>query len=276
MTSEFPSAVLNRGPSWPGFDALKFLVVFGASYCDVGYEYAVCEAPSAAQPLGVPFPGTTYAEPDQPNWVGHLVTNYFTGKGKGGPLLVYDYAKGGARVHNVRNQVQMMFCRHAGAHPRPWKAGDTLFVTWVGINDSAVGSDHADNMATLLEAQEALFVTGARNFLFVNVPPIDRSPTRGTKRRNYVGWNTALQTAAASFAAAHPDATVLIYSAWDTFNALLDDPEAHGFPVGDVRKAGGAIWYDNLHPTSRVHDFVARDMSAFLGGVPTFGEESGF
>ncbi|KAJ7083606.1 hypothetical protein B0H15DRAFT_850115 [Mycena belliarum] len=266
---EFPSTVFGKSPSWGGFGSLRFLVIFGASYADVGYEYAFC-IPTRDEPLGVPFPGATYAEPGEPNWVGHLITNYAPGDA---PLLVYNYAKGGAQVHNVANQVRVMYAAHIGAPERPewapWTSADTLFITWVGINDSAWSCDHTANLEKLFEAQLTLYETGARNFLYVNIPPIDRSPAKG-RRENYIAWNTALKGAAERFAAAHTDATVMIYSSWDTFNALLDDPEAHGFPVGDVRRAGGAIWYDFLHPTSKVHDFVARDMAAFLSAQPAY------
>ncbi|KAJ6475696.1 hypothetical protein C8R47DRAFT_665450 [Mycena vitilis] len=261
MASEFPSTVFNKGPTWKGFDALKFLVIFGASYCDVGYEYTVSPTPSDENPLGVEFPGATYAEAGEPNWVGHLISNYALSK-----LLVYDYAKGGARVHNVRNQIEVMFKHHISRKPAwaPWTAEDTLFITWVGINDAAWGSDHAHNLEALFEAQKILYNdNGARNFLLVNVPAINRSPVKGNAP-NYMSWNNELSKAAALFATAHPDATVMVYSSWDTFNALLDDPVAHGFPAEDARKSNSSIWVDHLHPTSKVHDFVARDMFSFL------------
>lgn len=94
------------------------------------------------------------------------------------------------------------------------------------------------------------------------------------KARNYVNWNTELKKAVALFATAHPDTTLMIYSSWDTFNALLDDPTAHGFPAEDVRKANASIWVDKFHPTSRVHDFIARDMSAFLSAQAAFDGEA--
>ncbi|KAJ7171008.1 hypothetical protein C8R46DRAFT_180647 [Mycena filopes] len=267
MASRFPSTAVNKGPSWKGFDALKFLVIFGDSYSDVGNGYNSSGIPTPEEPLGVEFPGATYAEPDSPNWVGHLITNY----SHGATLLVYDYALGGARVYNVRNQMQVTFARNIGQRPAwaPWTAEDTLFVSWVGINDAAWGGEHAGNLEILLEGQETLYNTGARNFLFINIPQINRAPAKG-RAASYINWNTELKKAVAQFAAAHPDATVLIYSAWDTFNAIFDDPVAHGFPAEDVSKAGASIWVDHLHPTSRVHDFVARDVSAFLSSQPAF------
>ncbi len=61
----------------------------------------------------------------EPNWVGHLITNYPPAN----QLLVYDYAKGGSRVYQVKNQIQIMFNRQIGQKPpwAPWTAEDTLF-----------------------------------------------------------------------------------------------------------------------------------------------------
>ncbi|KAJ7471185.1 hypothetical protein B0H11DRAFT_2159096 [Mycena galericulata] len=272
MASEFASTVISKGPSWGGFASLKFLVIFGDSYSDVGYNYNQASVPTYDQPLGIEFPGTTFAEVDEPNWVGHLITNYCPSENQ---LLVYNYAMGGARVYIVNNQIQVMFRKQIAEKPywAPWTSADTLFITWVGINDVAWSADPVDNLKMVLEGQETLYNDGARNFLFVNVPPIDRSPAKGRKQ-NYDNWNTELKKAAELFAADHTDATVMIYSSWDTFTALLDDPEAHGFPAQDVRKAGASVWLDHLHPTSKVHDYVARDLSAFLSAQPPFEVKS--
>ncbi|KAJ7187236.1 hypothetical protein C8R46DRAFT_1059191 [Mycena filopes] len=270
MSSQFPSTVVSTGPSWRGFDRLKYLVVFGASYCDVGYSHQDSPAPSADEPLGVKFPGITFAEDGHPNWVGDLVKDFAAPTDDGSPagLLVYDYAQGGSRVHDVRRQIQDMFVPHIGLKPEGarWEAEDTLFVTWVGINDAAWESDHGLNLEKLFEAQKILYDAGARNFLLINVPAIDRAPAKGNKP-NYIAWNVDLKAASAHFARLHPDATVLIYSAYDTFNAILDDPIAHGFALEDVGMAGGPMWVDHLHPSSRVHGFVARDMATFLRTV---------
>ncbi|KAJ7025596.1 hypothetical protein C8F04DRAFT_1046409 [Mycena alexandri] len=266
MASEFPSTVLSKGPSWRGFNALKFLVIFGDSYSDVGYDPS-CDLPTLEEPLGVEFPGITYAEPDGANWVGHLITNYSS------TLLVYDYAKGGARANDVKNQIQATFTPHTGQRPpwTPWTAEVTLFVSWVGINDAAWSSEHAGNLEILFEGQETLYNSGAKNFLFINIPQISRAPAKGYKS-HYINWNTELKKAVAQFAAAHADATVMIFSALDTFDAIFNDPAAHGFPAEDVSKAGASIWVDYLHPTSKVHDFVARDVAAFLSAQTAFQE----
>jgi hypothetical protein len=97
--------------------------------------------PDSTNPLGVEFPGWTYNEPDQPNWVGHLITKYRPGPRFdpltstqddsyiASPLLVYDYARGGDQVMGVQRQIQTLFLPNVGKRPQwaPWGTNDTLF-----------------------------------------------------------------------------------------------------------------------------------------------------
>lgn len=158
-------------------------------------------------------------------------------------------------------------------------------------------------ITALFAAQEELYTAGARNFLFVDCPPIHRSPvgellsgpvlsmtlTRSLLTSCYINlflgppdenpeaaqpftnWNQELATAATAFARAHPDATVLVFSAWATFSRILDDPLTNGFPLNARRAMGGPIWFDHLHPSSRVAKIVARDIAGFLTSIPPSG-----
>jgi len=258
--------------SWRGASALKNLVIFGDSYSAVGYN-PTYPHPTRESPLGIKFPGLTYNEADEPNWVGHFVTNYSPNP----DLLVYDYAVGGATAQGVKGQCHS-FLNHVGKKPEwaPWTSEDTLFVTWVGINDCAFTKDYARNMQILLATQEALYQNGARNFLFMNVPPINRSPATLNLQTDisytYLNWNKSLSEMISEFTATHSDATALLFSTWETFTRILDDPVAHGFPKGDARRWGGSVWVDHLHPSSKVHDFIAKDVAIFLNKWPAFVE----
>lgn len=86
----------------------------------------------------MPFPGYTYAEDGQANWVGHLITEHGPqsasqdpASGGPSPVLVYDYAKGGANVHGVVQQVNDGFMRVGSAGWKPewaqWNSDDTIF-----------------------------------------------------------------------------------------------------------------------------------------------------
>ncbi|KAI0065396.1 hypothetical protein BV25DRAFT_1821796 [Artomyces pyxidatus] len=267
------STVINVGPTWKGFKAIKNLIIFGDSYSAVGYD-ARCPKPSSENPIGLPLPGITYNEPDKFNWVGHLITSYCNNRSD---ILVYDYAIGGQTVSGVCNQVDRQFLSSIGPKiGKAWNASDALFVTWVGINDCAFISnpDHiASSMEVLFTSQESLYAAGVRNFLFIDIPPVHRTPAyparpkNETSSENFPRWNAELRSAIQEFFSKYRDITVMVYSAWHTFSRVLDDPTPFDFPADHVRKAFGKIWYDNLHPTSAMHEIVAQDMSVFLHDV---------
>lgn len=213
------------------------------------------------------------------------------------PLLVFDYAHGGHTVPQVLRQISEQFKAELapwrqdiagavkGENPwRSWTSTNALFVTWVGINDCASMSSVdaiPERVDQLFAGQIDLYASGARNFLLVDVPHIDRSPAVRRTRAPYVApryrtWNATLLSRARAFATAHPDATVLLFSSARTIDGILDEPDIYGLeePVGpglqpaDVRRAYGPIWADQLHPTSAVHDVLARDMAEFLSAIP--------
>jgi phospholipase/lecithinase/hemolysin len=80
-------------------------------------------------------------------------------------------------------------------------------------------------------------------------------------------WNTALRDAAQDFGENHSDATVLLFSSFEAFDTILNKPEEHGFNPEDVKRLNGGIWLDHIHPTSKVHDYIARRVAAFLESV---------
>ncbi|KZT70157.1 carbohydrate esterase family 16 protein [Daedalea quercina L-15889] len=261
---KFESNVVAVRKHWRGQSNLRHLVIFGASYCDVGYT-SRSRHPTLENPLGVDFPGHTFAEPGKPNWVGHLITEHALS-----PILVYDYGLGGDRVDGVQRQIEKDFIPNLAPRPSwaPWTEQDTLFVTWVGINDC--GYDPAEAIpglvSRLFELQNKLYDHGARNFMLVDLPPVERSPS-GIRPPNTTLWNIAMRIEAEEFAASHDEATVLLYSSWAIFTKVLDDPVAFGFAKDDVQKPAGSIWVDRLHPTSKMHDVVAYDMAKFLRGT---------
>jgi hypothetical protein len=90
----------------------------------------------------------------------------------------------------------------------------------------------------------------------------------------YDRWNIALQSSAEAFSSAHSAVTALLFSSHGTFTRVLDDPVGHNFGAKEARRKKGEIWMDRLHPTSKMHSFVARDLVKFLGTVHKFEEEN--
>ena len=163
----------------------------GASYCDVGYN-SKSPLPSPEKPLGVPWPGNTWCErPDLPNWVGYLVQKINAQRKDSPAVLAFDYALGGDAVEGVRRQVHRDFLPHLATRPTwaPWTASDTVFMTWVGINDCAMNAmssstthnpdvSAAASVDGLFALQEELYESGARNFCLIDVPPTYKFPPR--------------------------------------------------------------------------------------------------
>ncbi|KAI0669360.1 hypothetical protein C8Q78DRAFT_1070881 [Trametes maxima] len=270
-------------PHWPGVASLKHLVVFGASYCDVGYSRKFPH-PTLQHPLGVEYPGTTWCGHfdrqsntyiNEPNWVGHVIDLCKSSRASSS-LLVYDYALGGDRVDGVKRQIHHDFSQDLASKPEwaPWASDDTLFICWVGINDCVWNAQASDpkfftkaSLELLFSLQDDLYQAGARNFCLIDVPPVYGFPERrnATKLKDVITtWNSTLLEAAEKFSADHADATVLVWSSWKLFTELLASPQSYGFGEGEAAKEEGDIFMDGLHPTSQVHRLVAEQLLDFL------------
>jgi len=264
---------------WHGFDSLRYLVIFGDSYSAIHGVVPMKTLPDATdeKPLGIEWPGIGWAEPGSPIWVAHLVASTQK-QNKQPPLLVYDYAMGGDTVRGLAIQARKRFLPGLASKPAaaPWTADDTLFVFWVGINDCAtiIESMIPDRLEELMDIAKDVYRAGGRNFLFINLPPIERTATVGRRLRNpeagkkYALWNRLLSKSIDAFELKHPYSTVFEFSSHDTFTRILDDPAQFGFKKEGKSARGGGIWVDHLHPTSAVHAVLAREIEEFLRKQP--------
>ena len=72
-------------------------------------------------------------------------------------------------------EMKRVFCPCYGVG-RPGLCGALTLVSWIGINDCGLGLDAKKQITELFEIQQLLYNVGARNFLFFNLPPLDRTP----------------------------------------------------------------------------------------------------
>lgn len=187
-----------------------------------------------------------------PNWVGFLTTTYNATK-----LLTYNLAYGGATVDSalvkpymptvlsIKNQVQDEYIPTYGTRSNssaPWTAADSLHAFFIGIND--IGNSWWLDNATMLYDQifsvyggllDQVYDTGARNFLFLNVPPINLAPMtldNGNwsveNEGKMIGvWNSKLVNMTAAFNARHGHkTTTIIHDTHAVYEAALKDPKA--------------------------------------------------
>ncbi|KAG8928332.1 hypothetical protein FRC02_007056 [Tulasnella sp. 418] len=245
----------------------------GASYCSTSIQPFHPESgrPSAEQPLGTEYPGQTYSGEGKANWVGHVATTY-----NHSTLLVYNYARGGSNTKQLVGQVQRDFLPHAGRKPdyASWAAQDSLFITWIGINDVGTGADPEEAQKLLFQLQDELYQAGARNFLIFNVPPMPKLNAQQrsmsvfqTREKLCERWNQLLPNNVRSFQASHDRSSVFLFDAHQLFKDILANPSAHGFSPNAGHMADGEIWVDNIHPTEEVHDIIAQHVAQFLDGI---------
>ena len=174
-------------------------------------------------------------------------------------------------VLSVRQQVQDVFLPTYGAAAassssaeRPWTGRDSLFAFWIGIND--VGNSYwRDDAPALNRRILAVYAdvvrrlrrdAGARNFLFLNVPPVDRSPlTAGQggaaaarEAADVAAFNALTAALAADLAAEGGDdgeerPNVWTYDVHALFAEVLDRPAAYEATAGYANTTGFCAAY---------------------------------
>ncbi|KAJ7224962.1 hypothetical protein B0H12DRAFT_1030704 [Mycena haematopus] len=268
---------------------------FGDSYTTTGFN-PNSTLPTVGNPLGnPPFPGFTGAGGE--NFVGFDTITY-----NKSTILTYNYAYGGATIDanlvvpylptvlSLTDQVNE-FLQGAAHKPAtaPWTSTNALFTVWIGINDIGNsygnGGDRDAFSDTLLAAYFALVQklvqnsgVGARNFLFINVPPIDRSPlmlaepaaAQALEKTVIAGFNTKLVAQIASFKANNTGVTTWLWDSNAAFTTILNAPTQFGFVDAVSYGNTGDFWGNNYHPATAAHQIFAQQISTLLAGTPWF------
>jgi len=200
----------------------------------------------------------------------------------------------GPGVRTLEDQVRVF----EDVAPRAWAGagGDVpaLFLVWFGINDvdrplEWAGQNHtalhAATVERYFELVERLYELGARNFVFLSVPAIERAPRvrqHPLKRQMlekvmYEDFNTRLRERFERFGREHGDAVPVLVDTVPLFNHVLDNPEDFGandeFCYGGYDD--GCIWADDFHPGRALHEYLARNVVKRLNGtIDGFFEEN--
>jgi len=158
------------------------------------------------------------------------------------------------------------------------------------------GLSPVESMKKLFTHLEKVYETGARNFLFIDVPTIHLSPAglaiiylqdaltdtcsclvsikrRETTLLKIEHWNNTLKSAIEAFCKRHPDINAFLWSSFSLFNRLIHYPKQFGFDPKQVKQSRGDFWEDHIHPTKGVHKEIAKDVISFLNSLS--GDEAG-
>ncbi|KAH7020905.1 uncharacterized protein B0I36DRAFT_367381 [Microdochium trichocladiopsis] len=224
------------------------LVIFGDSYSSTYFR------PRSTQPSPAnPFGNIGELRTNGPKWPQYLATKY-----NESTILVYNMAFGGSTVDQaiVPSRTNGSFVKQLNRFLNVYSPSavtktpnTTLYAFWFGINDvgklfdsNGTASD-ADVLASGLYTQifDRYFSllrrlrteAGARNFLFINVPPLERTPiAQKAPKGPYNSRTTALVTSfnqriaelAGKVQNEFAGSTVYTYDAHGMFDHALGEP----------------------------------------------------
>lgn len=172
----------------------------------------------------------------------------------------------------------------------------TLYAYWIGINN--VYDDHyvyGDNESKLVESVnsvtdqiERLLINDtkrkAKNFLLVNVPPINYLPvarnneTTTSANQLYAEsetWNALLSSAVFRLQFKHPGTSFHIYDAFTFFKDVVNGPFAKQYGITNVQQPcynhrkvcsdpSSHLFWDMWHPVTTVHEILAQSIYQML------------
>lgn len=172
---------------------------------------------------------------------------------------------------------------------------DALIAIWIGINDindlAKLRGKNASFTPLYEKVEENVWANvgkiynlGYRNYLIMNLPPLDRSPSPSINASLINTFNNIAARNADAFAAKHQDATVLQYDVNTALNTILDKHDAYGFKnvtkfcpgynKADIRSDPGKygcgegldsyFWYDSGHLGTRTHEVFAGMLEKWL------------
>ncbi|OBZ71416.1 hypothetical protein A0H81_08770, partial [Grifola frondosa] len=303
-------------PTKFNWDATRYVYAFGDSYTFVEGTKGLATFSFIGDAFDFSFTPAELLEDeivpkntssDGSNWV-EFLTGCFEGKPSDcSPHQLWDFAFAGADIdksllplhHNFTidlvDEVKRWAAYAADVIPHP--AHETLTAWWIGINDTGDTLNNATitdihafwetEMASFFSAVELAYDRNLRGtYLFINVPPEDRSPSHAntswaaTLAANIDDYNAVLDAHVQDFAATHSDMNVLTFDAHAWFNGVLDSPSQFGFTniTGFCECTDpGFFWYseccwllpllsergftvlsDTGHPTEHVHRLLAQ------------------
>jgi len=279
----------------------KFFFIFGDSYTATGFNVS----------LGVDSPDPGFVSSNGPNWVQSMRDTFNVAGTK-----FFNLAFGGATIDSklvtpfeptvlsIVDQVaefkEFLSFKPPGAD---WDSSNSLFAIWVGINDCGDSFSFTNTtqpafnkvlMDRLATQVDELYNFGARSFLFMTVPPVQRAPLwieqgqsapNSLLARDIANYNLQLRQMAESFAKTHKGFEMTVFDTQTVFNTLLDNAAAFNFanatgfcdayqngtpnistqvaPCGPVSTY---FWLNSLHPVFPIHTMLAHALTAAISG----------
>ncbi|KAF2106524.1 lysophospholipase A [Lophiotrema nucula] len=320
---------LQQHKPWFDWDDTEYLIAFGDSYTYVQGTAGYPIYSFIGDYLHLPFTPETLltnsinqsffgTAEGGPNWV-----EYITGCGLKPGLTrpktckrqLWDFAFAGADYsleflplhHNFTtpmvNQTQQYLTYAEPVIGKAMEKKKALVAIWIGINDINDSDKLAVDFPTFYSSiHDALFAqsvqplydAGYHNYLFINLPPLDRTPSNQKSAAPLPNatmvdwWNESLKRHTSAFAKNHPAAKAMVYDANTFFNSVMDHPSRYGvvnttdFCPGYLNATvltdpgafgctdlNGYFWFNSGHLTSHMHKVMSADLIPFLRSQTT-------
>lgn len=183
-----PAANSTESHSWAH---IQNLFVFGDSYTETGATHEESSPPddnpldedgrfSISKPVWIDFVTQIY------NHTPYRTSNFAVGGSTVDEDVVAPFLSGSSLKAQMRKYFLPRYSFEQTGVEQFWTSSDSLFIIWLGVNDVAMhyGRNPSPEAPTVpinevfdsyLTRILTLYDTGARNFLFITVPPFDRS-----------------------------------------------------------------------------------------------------
>ncbi|KAF8743159.1 PFU (PLAA family ubiquitin binding), partial [Rhizoctonia solani] len=246
----------SRSTSALTWGSTKYFFVFGDSYTTTGYNVSAG--------INSPTPGWTSS--NGPNWVQYLGGTYNVTDTK-----VYNLAYGGATTDSKLVTPYLPTVQSFVDQGNSW--------WWNNVTQAGF---HQTLLDRYFSQVDELYKRGARSFLFLNVPPLERAPLfieQGATTVKAVmastdDFNKQLAQRVKQFQKTYKGlGQVTLYDAHKTFNVQLDNANVLGFvnvtgyntayqngtpgstyQIARSKPVSSYFWLNSLHPTFGVHE----------------------
>jgi uncharacterized protein (TIGR03437 family) len=205
-----------------------------------------------AQKMNLPVP-----QPFKKGGTNYAVASALTGTNPG-------FSLSAPSVPYLTDQLNLFLA----ANPKP--PSNALYAFWGGANDILNGGSAATAAANVQANIDTLATAGAKYFLWVNQPPLGEipesitTPNRAALDAASVTYNQAWSSAIAQLKASHSGITIVTIDAYSLFELLAQSPAAYGLTnvTSPAQSVSGInpntyLFWDQLHPTTVGHNFVA-------------------
>ncbi|ORY73606.1 SGNH hydrolase-type esterase domain-containing protein [Leucosporidium creatinivorum] len=276
---------------------IKTLFAFGDSYTANGYNPGRGFDPEIDQDIHTTSGGD--------NWAQYLAAAADVEKS------FYDFAISGSTIEPIHlnndprpnpslvNETDTFINYFYDKHEVAWDPETTLFMVASGINDIAnsvlYSLDYESSVEKLVdiytEQISRLYTRGARHFLFVTVPPFDRTPLGldGSHHDEFVSWghiwNFRMRSMIKSYSDTFPEMEARIWDMNECLTEIIDNAKSLGFadstsscwPYAVIRgyepeadrpdcahPLAEYVWKDAAHPTWAAHKLMGDSVIALL------------